>query len=134
MQLNLTIDYAIRTLLFLASRNQQIPAAEISGKLGIKTTYILTFTRKLRDAKIIASAPGAHGGLRLARDPSEITLLEVVELMEGTTRINRCLDDDYYYHLGEEECSVREVYQSLQDDFEAKLRQITIEDLMDKRK
>lgn len=131
MQLTTTTDYAIRAVLFLAMKGVA-NATELNEAMGIPHGYISSLARKLRDAGIIKSERGVCGGYSLNKPPEEISLLDIVELMEGTTKINRCLEADHYCSRNAADtCPVRKFYSDIQVDLEAKLRSKTIKDLMD---
>ena len=63
MQLNVTTDYAIRTVLYLAVKDELATANEIATAMGIPPSYVLKITRKLVAAGIIKRIVGAQGRL-----------------------------------------------------------------------
>lgn len=131
MQLNITTDYAIRTVLYLANRNKLVSSTEISDAMKIPQNYIVILTRRLRDAGILRTERGKDGGYALNRKPCDITLYEIIEIMEGTLKLNRCLEPDHYCSCqATEHCLVREKYQKLQHLFDNFLSDITIESLL----
>ncbi len=95
MQLNLKTDYAIRTLLYLATKNATASSTEISEQMVIPKSMISEFAVPLQRAGILTTQRGAGGGFALGRTPADISLHEVINLLEGTTRINRCLEDNH---------------------------------------
>jgi Rrf2 family protein len=132
MQINVTTDYAIRTVLYLALRGGEVvTSAEISQTMKIPQEYIITLTKRLRDNGILRTERGTKGGYALNKEPWNITLWEIVNVMEGTTRINRCLEGDHYCSRHAiETCPVRKNYEKLQQIFDDTLSGITIESLM----
>jgi Rrf2 family protein len=56
---------------------------EVSAQMGVPRTYVSQILGDLVRAKVAVSSAGVHGGYRLARPPSEVTLLEIVEAGEG---------------------------------------------------
>jgi Rrf2 family iron-sulfur cluster assembly transcriptional regulator len=95
MQITLTGEYAIRAMVHLASLEPGTIAqiADISRKWGIPEKFLRKIVARLTRAKLVKSHRGVHGGVSLARPPEEITLLEVVEEIEGPMALNRCLVD-----------------------------------------
>lgn len=89
-------EYAIRTVIFLAKQ----PAGEIVLKKDICRTqdvtpaFLTKILQPLIKAGIVSSQRGVGGGFLLARDPKEITLLDLLEAEEGKLRLNHCLTDE----------------------------------------
>lgn len=131
MQLNVTTDYAIRTVLYLALKNEQATSNEIATAMGIPPGYILKITHKLVAAGIIARTVGAHGGFCLAKKETEISLWEIINLLESPAKLNRCLEaDKYCSRFATENCPVRAFYCELQELIEKKLQAMTIASLL----
>jgi len=87
-------DYGIQGVLYLATQPlEKITLLhEIAEKRGIPETYLAKIFQDLTKAGIVRSHRGAKGGFRLARSASEISLLQVVEALQGPLAMNRCLD------------------------------------------
>jgi len=96
MQLNVTTDYAIRIVLYLAVKQRVVNSGEIAKAMGIPPTYIMKITRKLKEAELLREKRGVDGGFVLNREPERLTLLEIVGALEKTVNINRCLEEDEY--------------------------------------
>jgi len=77
--------YAVRALSELARRGQStpVPIGEIARARDIPVQFLEGLFASLRRAGILQSQRGVKGGYSFARPPSEITVLEVVELLEG---------------------------------------------------
>jgi Rrf2 family protein len=77
--------YAVRALAELARRGQStpVPIGEIARTRDIPVQFLEGLFATLRRAGILQSQRGVKGGYSFARPPSEITVLEVVELLEG---------------------------------------------------
>ena len=95
MCLTLESDYAVRIIGCLAAENKRIDAKNISERTGVSLRFSLKILRKLVAGGIVTSYKGTQGGYQLARKPSEITLKDVIETIEGTYSFSRCLDPDY---------------------------------------
>lgn len=93
MQLTQAADYALRAVLYLVKRGSDeiVPAQMIAGHEQIPMRFLLKIMRVLIQAGIIKSHRGVEGGYSLARPPETVTLLDVVEAVEGPVMINRCL-------------------------------------------
>ena len=92
-------DYATRVLLELAiAPDQKLTAQEAARRCGIRLPFFRKSVADLVAAGLIFTQPGPSGGLALARDPSEISMLNVIESVEGSVCLNACL-------LHPDECS-----------------------------
>ena len=81
MQLNVTTDYAIRIVLYLAIKKEITTSKEIGAAMGIPKNYVLKITHKLVEAGIIERLVGAQGGFSLAQKIDDITLLDILNIM-----------------------------------------------------
>ena len=96
MQLKVTTDYAVRTLMYLARHKGIVPIAEIAEAMKIPEKYLNRLGLALRDEGLIVTHRGKNGGYSLGRPPENIRLYDVVALVEGTVALNRCLEEDGY--------------------------------------
>ena len=88
-------DYAIRAAVSLAVNQDKgvVTAAEIAQKEAIPYDLACKLLQKLHRKKIVKSVIGAKGGYVLLRKPSNISILEVIEAIQGPVSLNRCLFD-----------------------------------------
>jgi Rrf2 family protein len=77
--------YAVRALAELGryAENTPVPIGEIARKRDVPVQFLEQLFAVLRRAGILASQRGVKGGYRFARDPSTVTVLDVVELLDG---------------------------------------------------
>ena len=87
-------DYATRLVLHLASLEPgtQVAIAEISRIRRLPIPFVRRLVGQLVKAGLITSSRGSGGGVRLARPAAEITLLDVVQAIEGAIALNHCVD------------------------------------------
>lgn len=80
-------EYGLVCLVYMAKHSsaELVTIKEIAEKEHFSPTYIEKIFQTLRSANIVNSHPGKQGGFSLARDPSEITLKEIIEALEGGT-------------------------------------------------
>ena len=85
--------YGLRILLDLALNDSEKPRMirDISESQHISEKYISRLIIELRKAGMVKSIRGSKGGYRISREPKEITLLDVVEVMEGPVSIVDCV-------------------------------------------
>lgn len=132
MQLNITTDYAIRTVLALEKKDKLVTVSKISEQMHIPEKYLSKILKKLKDAQIVGSISGVKGGYYLLRELSEIKLKDILEVMETTTRINRCLEEDNLCSRNATEtCPIRKYYTHLQKLIDETVMSITIQGIID---
>src|SRR5262249_12525711 len=88
MKLTRASNYALHALEYLAAGGQDtpVPSHHIARARGIPELFLLKVLKLLASARVLRSLKGPNGGYRLARPASKITLLEVVEAVEGPIR------------------------------------------------
>jgi len=95
MRLELTKrgDYAVRAMLALTRGNGNglLSARRIADAMGIPVRFLPQVLTDLQRAGMIEAAAGRSGGYRLARDPGSISLLDVIEAVEGDSRRRSCV-------------------------------------------
>ncbi|WP_417571728.1 RrF2 family transcriptional regulator [Phascolarctobacterium faecium] len=132
MQINVTTDYGIRAVLYLAIQNKVTASSDVASAMGIPKSYILKITNKLLAAGIVKRVVGAKGGFLLARKIEEINLYEILKAMEPTMNINRCLEEDEYCsRFATESCPVRKFYCRLQSSLEIMLKTMTVKEILE---
>ncbi len=102
MQITRQADYAVRAVLYLCERgeNTRVATAEIGRVKHIPVTFLAKIVAQLAAAGILHSTRGAHGGVSLGRPPQEISLLDIVETIDGPMLLNECVDDPSVCALG----------------------------------
>ncbi len=98
-------DYAVRISTYLARSETRAGASKLSEQNGIPSRFTLKILRKLMEGGVVKSYMGAKGGYELARPASDISLLEIIELVEGTYCFSRCLNPEHRCSNPEHSCS-----------------------------
>lgn len=134
VRFQITTDYAIRIVLHMAQRgNEILGAAEAAEELGITYGYFNKVAGKIKRAGFLESIQGPGGGYRLAKKAADITLYDIVALMEGEISINRCLEKDGFCSRGAAPiCPVHSVFESIQGQMIDTLRRTRVSDLCTK--
>ncbi len=88
MRLSNAAQYAIRALVHMATRkdNALLISRAVALEEGIPDLYLMKVLRPLVTRGILRSIKGPNGGYSLARDPKEITLLDILEAVDGPVR------------------------------------------------
>lgn len=125
-------DYALRILRGLSDRHQHAVKQLCESQI-IPVKFAYKIIGKLREAGMIITASGARGGCRLCRDPQDITLLDVINAVDGEKPITRCTQHGFQCEWVRNRCAdchVHKHLQVLQDRIDALLAQCTLEDLL----
>ena len=93
MQITRQADYAVRAILYLArvENNERVATSRVAKNQKIPSSFLAKIIAQLSIAGLLDTLRGAHGGVRLAREPRNITLLEVVEAIAGPIQLNVCV-------------------------------------------
>ena len=93
MQITQTADYAVRTVVYLTlhGNNGPVAAAVIAKEMIIPVDYISKVVQALARAGLVDSVAGRNGGAWLARDPAELSMLEIIEAVDGPVALTRCV-------------------------------------------
>jgi Rrf2 family protein len=93
MQISRRTDYGIRVILHLASlpANQRASTHDIAARQSIPGPFLAKIVSQLSVAGLVTTHRGAGGGVALAIPSEEISLLQVIEALDGPLRLNRCL-------------------------------------------
>ncbi len=128
-------DYAIRMCCALDEAGGVLDTGELSERVAISKSIALKVLRKLRTAGIVKSRKGAEGGYELARDPTSLSLIDIIEAIEGKVYISKCLDDCHYCSLNgynKISCKVHMAFLKINDDLTKKLSAVTVQSLTKK--
>src|SRR5687768_4360995 len=92
MKLGEGVEWALHcaTVLALVPPGRALPAAALAEFHGVPPAYLAKTMQALAREGIVESVPGRRGGYRLARRAREVTILDVVEAIEGRERSFRC--------------------------------------------
>ena len=86
-------EYALQAILLMAASESDCvcPAEEISNKLNIPKEFISKILQSLTESGLIESKKGKAGGFKLAKHPSKIKLIDIVEAVDGLDSFNGCV-------------------------------------------
>jgi Rrf2 family protein len=126
MQITRQADYAMRAVLYLSKLGPERRAAtsQIADEQNIPPSFLAKIVSQLSVAGLLQTSRGARGGVSLARTPEEISILEVVEAIDGPILLNECVGDDGMCTFGDA-CLLRPVFCEAQADLVARLDRTT---------
>lgn len=119
-------DYATVVLTVLAARPETVlSASELAEQAGLEVPTVAKVLKPLAAAGLVEGFRGANGGYRLARPAAKITLVEIVEAMEGPLAMTECS-----VHAGqcgiEHSCGARANWRRINDVVAEALRSVTL--------
>ncbi len=117
MEISRRTDYGVRVILDLASlgQNERASTQEIAERQNIPGPFLAKIVSQLALSGLVATYRGAGGGVRLARPASEISLLHVIETLDGPIRLNRCVIEPGSCPR-DKHCPVHHIWAKAQDD------------------
>lgn len=123
-------DYGIRSVLYLARQpfKKVSFVNEISEEYKIPRSFLAKILQKLVKARIVRSYRGVKGGFSLAKHSREISVLDVLEAVEGKLSVNLCINDRKKCAFSKH-CPVTSVWQTVQSKVVEILKKSTFEDL-----
>ena len=93
LRLNRMTDYAIVVLGALAHRQGQVLAtAQLAELTGLAQPTVAKVAKLLQASEMLTTRRGANGGYQLAEEPAEISLVKIIEAVEGPIAVNGCVD------------------------------------------
>lgn len=123
-------DYAARLIVHLAKHygNSPISTRDAAAQEQVPYQLACKLMQKLNNAKLVKSCMGPKGGFVLAKEPSQISLLEVVEVIQGPISMNRCVLSENVCSR-KAVCTVREKLTDIQKNMTRDLATITLNEL-----
>lgn len=131
MELTRKGDYAIRGIVYLAKQppDKISLLSDIAAAVDVPQTFLAKIFQQFSKSGIVRSYRGTGGGFVLAAAPEQITLLDVVETVEGPITPNRCA-------VGSGQCSrdsfctIHPVWMKIQKEVRETLSAVTLKDLL----
>jgi Rrf2 family protein len=125
------LDYGLQLMVALGDQPDNRPqsTAGLAEKLNIPLPFLHQIGHMLMQAGLIKASPGPHGGIRLNRSPEQITLLNIVEILEGPVALHPCPDASSDCQ-DEENSTTRQTWAVLQNKVTDHLRNITLESMV----
>jgi Rrf2 family transcriptional regulator, cysteine metabolism repressor len=131
MKLSTKGRYGVKAMVDLAINYGKEPVSikSISERQNISEYYLEQLFSSLRKAGLIKSVRGANGGYILYKEPKEITVYEVLEVLEGPIEISNCLDQSSCNNI--DCCATRIVWKKIKESMDSVTLSITLQDIVD---
>lgn len=133
MQITRQADYAVRAVLYLSRKGntQRSATSTVAQEQHIPPSFLAKIISQLSIAGLLHTSRGARGGVTLAREPRDITLLEVIEAIDGPIQLNECAGENGSCTY-DDECPLRPIWCDAQDDLVKRLKGTTFDQLLSK--
>lgn len=131
MKLSTKGKYGVKAIVDLALNQGETPVSikSISQRQNISEYYLEQLFAPLRRAKVIKSIRGAQGGYVLNKEPSKITVLDIMNILEGPVEISECLDNTDCSNI--DCCATRTVWVKIKNSIDSVMESITLQDILD---
>ena len=130
MKINTRARYALRMMLDINKHGTEkpVPLRDVAERQDLSKRYLDQLAMALRNASLLRSVPGMRGGYNLARPANEITLLDIIQSVDGPVDIIDCLGDKDVCNRTKN-CECRSVWGSLNNAIINVLSNHNLEDL-----
>ncbi|MBU8871320.1 MAG: SUF system Fe-S cluster assembly regulator [Gemmatimonadales bacterium] len=121
-------DYGIALMTCLAKRKpaQQLTAQDLSKAMRLPLPTVRKILKILAKAGLLDSTRGAAGGYSLARDPEEISLLDMISVLEGPVAMTECSSGEGCHCSLEKICGLKENWNWINKQLESTLREYNL--------
>lgn len=128
--------YAVRLMYDLAMHHtgDWVALKDVSRRQGISVKYLEQIVRQLSICGYLKSLRGPHGGYQLAKEPSDYTIYEILQITEGSLQPVACLDDEVNQCERYQECPTIGIWEGLGQVIQEYLSEITLEDIVEQAK
>jgi Rrf2 family protein len=132
MQITRQADYAVRAVLYLArlEPSQRAATSQVAQEQHIPPSFLAKIISQLSIAGLLHTSRGARGGVTLAREPKAITLLEVIEAIDGPIMLNECVSENSICTF-DDDCPLRPVWCEAQEELVTRLRNTDFQQLLE---
>jgi Rrf2 family transcriptional regulator, cysteine metabolism repressor len=131
MKLSTRGKYGLYAMYYLAAHKDEGPQSlQNIATIGVPSQYLEQLLGNLRRAGLIGSVRGPQGGYRIARPPEAITVLDVLDALEGPLELSECMTDHNACNRVQG-CPVRRTWQKLTDSINRELAGVTLGDMFD---
>jgi Rrf2 family protein len=135
MQITRQADYAIRAVRYLAKLgpSQRAATSTVAKEMKIPPSFLAKIISQLSIAGLLHTSRGARGGVTLAREPGEISMLDVVEAIDGPILLNECVGDPANCSFSDD-CLVHPIWIEVQESLVKRLQETRFDQLSTKKK
>lgn len=131
MKLSTKGRYGVKAMVELAINYGENPISikTISLSQGISEYYLEQLFSPLRKANLIKSIRGANGGYVLNKEPKDITVAEIINVLEGPIEISGCVEGDVCNN--EDACATKLLWEKIKNSIDEVMETTTLQDIVD---
>lgn len=135
MQITRQADYAVRAILYLSQLDpdQRAATSKVAEAQHIPPSFLAKIISQLSIAGLLHTSRGARGGVNLARDPEDVSLLEVIEAIDGPILLNECVSESSMCTF-DDDCPLRPVWCEAQEELINRLKTTNFQQLIQNQK
>lgn len=133
MQISRSLEYAVRSLVYLASSNKPLSLRQIAKGENIPAAYLAKIMRILVNGKIVNSTKGRNGGYFLLLPPQKIVLYDLYLLFEKKENLIPCFGEDSFCSA-RRNCSQKVVWSKIEKAVMNAFKKVSLQEMVNKRK
>lgn len=127
--------YALRVLVDLAEngKKKNVSIREIAERQRISDKYLEGIVARLSAAGYVKSVRGKYGGYRLAKEPKDYTVYDILRAAEDSIALVACLEDEVNQCPRSKTCMTLPLWEHMQAQFKEYMEKLTLQDVLDKK-
>ena len=131
LQISRQTEYGVRALLDVASfpPGSRLQTSDIAQRQAIPENYLVKIVNRLAQAELLQTYRGAEGGITLARPAEKISMLEIIQALEGKINLNICSREPAFCPISDQ-CPACPHWVGLQKVFEQHLDSLKLGDMI----
>ena len=131
MKLSTRSRYGLRAVCYLAEYKNKgyIPVSEISERLSLPENYLEQLIRLLKKENLVESIRGPKGGYRLIKNPEDVTVGEVIRVLEGDMNVTGCYKDSHC----DDKCNAYFAFYKIDEAINDTIDSITLDEMLKNR-
>lgn len=130
VQLTVSSDIALRTLIYLGQRGAPVTISEVAEECDVSKSSLMKVVMTLVGANLVSSERGRNGGICLAQEAKDISIGSVIRLMENNLALVECMKDSKSSCPLLPRCRLKPLFHSAQEAFFATLDKSSLADLL----
>ena len=134
MRITQEADYALRIVCILAKDNKMLDAKTIADASGVTPRFALKILHKLSVGNMVRSYKGANGGYELAIPADQISVKNIIELIDGPIEISKCMDSEHFCSrqgLDKSGCVMHHIFSEISASLAKMLDSVRISNVID---
>lgn len=125
MKLTKSCEYALRIVLYLGKTDQKVTNQELSDTLYIPYHNLTKLIQQLSKAGVVKSFKGKYGGNQLRIQLEELTLKDIIDIIDGPTELSECLSNEMACSLFDA-CQLKHTFKKVQLEINSVLEAVNL--------